>query len=69
MGVYWLPFTIDEQVKVLQGLLKISFLDYEERIKLEQIEHNLSSNRFLTNEESRYLKLIINRYGYTVNFT
>ena len=66
MGVYWLPFTTEEQLRVIQALLKISFIGNDEKSELERIGNNLKWNRFLADNETKYLQSMIDKYGYAI---
>ena len=63
MAIFYLPFTIDKQLKAIQGLLKIRFLKNQEEKELKRIETDLKFKIPLNLAQKEFLKTIIAKYG------
>jgi len=63
MTIFFLPFTIREQLKAVQDLLKVPFLKQGEKKELERIENELKFQTPLDQSEKEFLKTIISKYG------
>jgi len=63
LSIFWLPFSLPEQLKAIRDLLKIRFLNNDERKKLEAIENELRLNIPLNMNQKEFLKTIIVKYG------
>ena len=67
MGVYYLPAMLQKQLEVVDLLLQIRLLSYEDKRELEKIKRNLKYNIHPSNFEKNFLEKIITKYGYLVN--
>ena len=63
LTIFYLPFTLKEQLKAVQDLLKIPFLKQDEKKELERIENQLAFRTRLDQSEKEFLKTIISNYG------
>jgi len=63
LAIFWLPFSLPEQLKAVHDLLKIRFLNNDERKELEKIENELRLNIPLNMNQKGFLKTIIIKYG------
>lgn len=67
MGVYYLPAMLQKQLEVVDLLLQIRLLSYEDKRELEKIKRNLKYNIHPNSFEKNFLEKIITKYGYLVN--
>jgi len=63
LAVFFLPFTINEQLKIIQNLLQIWFLKNNEKKELERIQKDLKFRVPLNPAQKEFLKIIIAKYG------
>ena len=63
MSIFWLPFSLPEQLKAVHALLKIPFIPHDEKKELETIENELRFNIPLNLSQKEFLKTIITKYG------
>ena len=63
MSIFWLPFSLPEQLKAIRDLLKVRFLKHDEKKELETIENELRLNIPLNMNRKEFLKTIIVKYG------
>jgi len=63
LAIFWLPFSLSEQLKTVHSLLKVPFLTHDEKMELKRIENDLKFNIPLKMDEKEFLKTIIARYG------
>ena len=63
MSIFFLPFTIKDQLKTVQDLLKVRFLKHDEKMELEKINNDLKFNIPLKMSEKEFLKSLITKYG------
>lgn len=66
MAIYWVPFTINTQIEVIQALLQVRFLSYDEKRELERIMRDLKYRIPLNYSEKDFLQRIISKYGYMI---
>ena len=63
MAIFWLPFSLPEQLKAVHSLLKVPFLTHDEKMELERIENDLKFNIPLKMDEKEFLKILIKKFG------
>jgi len=63
LAIFWLPFSLHEQLKAIRTLLKVRFLYHDEKKELEKIEAELGLNIPLNMNQKEFLKTIITKYG------
>jgi len=63
MAIFYLPFTIDKQLKTIQNLVKIRFLKNQEEKELKRIETDLKFKIPLNLVQKEFLKTVIAKYG------
>jgi len=63
LAIFYLPFTIDRQLKAIQDLLKIRFLKNQEEKELKRIETDLKFKIPLNLIQKEFLKTVIAKYG------
>ena len=63
MTIFFLPFTLKEQLTAVQDLLKVPLLKQGEKKELERIENELAFRTPLDQSEKEFLKTIISNYG------
>ena len=61
LTIFYLPFTLKEQLKAVQDLLKVPFLKQDEKKELERIENQLAFRTTLDQNEKEFLKTIISK--------
>jgi len=63
LTVFFLPFTIDQQLKTIQSLLQVLLLKNDEKKELERIQKDLKFRVPLNPAQKEFLKIIIAKYG------
>ena len=63
MSTFWLPFNYEEEIFVLEQLLNIEFLGYEDKARIDKILSDLSYFGFIEDSQRRYVDALLNDYG------
>ena len=63
MAAFWLPYSYEEEVSVLEQLLNIEFLGYEKKAKINKILSDLSYFGFIEDSQRKYVDALLNDYG------
>ena len=69
MGVYWVPFSIPNQLEAVQLLQKVPFIPQEQRKFLFDIENSLKRNIHLTANEKQKLQEILTKFGFRIQLS
>ena len=69
MGVYWVPFSIPNQLEVVQLLEEVPFIPQEQRKFLFDIENSLKRNIHLTANEKQKLQEILTKFGFRIQLS
>ena len=67
MGVFFVPFSIPKQLEAVRSLQKITFLSFEQKRFLSNIENSLKLNIPLSESEKQKLQEILTKVGYMIN--
>lgn len=63
MATFWLPYEYDEELKVLQELHELDFLDHDQKAKVAKMISDLTYYGFLEDSQRRYVDVLLNDYG------
>ena len=63
MATFWLPYDYDEELKVLQELSKLDFLDYDQKAKVAKMISELTYFGYLEDDQRMYVDTLLNDYG------
>ena len=66
MGINYLPTMFQKQLEIVELLLQIRLLSYDEKRELERIKRNMKYSIHLNNSEEDFLQRIITKYGWLV---
>ena len=66
MGINYLPTMFQKQLEIVELLLQIRLLSYDEKRELERIKRNMKYSIYLNNSEEDFLQRIITKYGWLV---
>ena len=66
MGINYLPTMFQKQLEIVELLLQIRLLSYDEKRELERIKRNMKDSIHLNNSEEDLLQRIITKYGWLV---
>ena len=66
MGINYLPTMFQKQLEIVELLLQIRLLSYDEKRELERIKRNMKYSIYLNNSEEDFLQRIITRYGWLI---
>ena len=66
MGINYLPTMFQKQLEIVELLLQIRLLSYDEKRELERIKRNMKYSIHLNNSERDFLQRIITRYGWLI---
>lgn len=63
MATFWLPYGYDEELKVLQGLYELDFLDYDQKTQVAKMISDLTYFGFLEDSQRKDIDALLNDYG------
>ena len=63
MSTFWLPYEYEEELKVLQELRELDFLDYDQKDKVAKMISDLKYYGFLEDSQRRDVDVLLNDYG------
>lgn len=64
MSIYFLPRTREKQLEVIQSLLQVRLLPYEQKRELERIKRELGYRIQLNQNDKEFLQRMITKYGW-----
>lgn len=63
MATFWLPYDYDEELKVLQELRELDFLDYDQKARAAKMISHLKHYGVLDEDDKEFVGSLLNEYG------
>jgi len=63
MATFWFPYEYEEELKVLQELHELDFLDHDQKAKVSNLISVLRYYGYLEDSQRSYVDSLLNDYG------
>ena len=63
MATFWFPYEYEEELKVLQELRELDFLDYDQKAKVAKMISDLKFFGYLQTDQREFVDTLLKQYG------